>query len=85
MMTTATKQHAIYAMCVRGYEGAVPSARFTFTAESPEDASQKAHNWARYHGYSYYTDDVNSRRSDVVVRYANTLELQWETNNEYLR
>jgi len=79
-----TNKTTTFAMCVRGYEGATPDARFTFTTSNQEDADKKASGWARYHGFSFYTDDVNSNRSDVVVREAKGNELNWTPNNEYV-
>jgi hypothetical protein len=74
----------IYTMCVRGYEGAEPDPRFTFSAKDKADAESKGLGWARYHGFTFYTDSVNSDRSDVVVREATAYELKWQLHNEYV-
>lgn len=73
-----------FAMCKRMYQGATPSASFTFDAIDTADASRKAFDWAQYHGMSYYTDEVNSSRSDVTVREATGTELDWTPSNEYV-
>lgn len=78
------KMAQVYTMCTRGYEGATPQAVFTFKAEDQKDADEKAGNWARYHGFSFYTDNVNASRSDVVVREAQGNELNWAINQEYV-
>jgi hypothetical protein len=84
MMTNTKTNTTTFTLCVRGFEGATPTARFTFTAQNQEEANRKASKWARYQGFSFYLDAVNASRSDVVVREANGMELGWTPNNEYV-
>lgn len=74
---TTTQQ--VYAMCMQSGD-----ARFTFHADNDKDASDKASRWARYHGLSYYSDK-NRDSSDVKVRPAQGIELNWQTSDEHLR
>lgn len=70
-----TNNNTTFAMCVIGFEGAAPDARFTFTAKDQNEAEARAIRWAAYHSFS---------RRDVIVREARGNELNWTPKNEYV-
>lgn len=75
MENTNTQTYAIGCRMYAGQEN--PEASFTFKAKSPEEAVNRAAEWARYHGLTFYRDEVNASRSDVFVREPRGCEVNW--------